>query len=87
ADVIGFSCYIWNIEETIPVIEMLKKVNPSLTIVLGGPEVSYDVYEWLDRIPQADYIVMGEGEVTFKELLHSIEMGSSVENVKGIAYR
>ena len=87
ADVIGFSCYIWNIEETIPVIEMLKKVNPSLTIVLGGPEVSYDVYEWLDRIPQADYIVMGEGEVTFKELLHSIETGKSVDNVKGIAYR
>ncbi|WLR57861.1 B12-binding domain-containing radical SAM protein [Guptibacillus hwajinpoensis] len=87
ADVIGFSCYIWNIEETIPVIEMLKKVNPSLTIVLGGPEVSYDVYEWLDRIPQADYIVMGEGEVTFKELLKSIETGESVENVKGIVYR
>ncbi|WP_273851574.1 B12-binding domain-containing radical SAM protein [Guptibacillus spartinae] len=87
ADVIGFSCYIWNIEETIPVIEMLKKVNPSLRIVLGGPEVSYDVYEWLDRIPQADYIVMGEGEHTFKELLHSIETGESVEDVKGIAYR
>ncbi|MGB7998807.1 MAG: B12-binding domain-containing radical SAM protein [Anaerobacillus sp.] len=86
-NVIGFSCYIWNIEETIPVIEMLKKVNPSLTIVLGGPEVSYDVYEWLDRIPQADYIVMGEGEVTFKELLRSIETGDSVEDVKGIAYR
>ncbi|KMM36530.1 B12-binding domain-containing radical SAM protein [Guptibacillus hwajinpoensis] len=86
ADVIGFSCYIWNIEETIPVIEMLKKVNPSLTIVLGGPEVSYDVYEWLDRIPQADYIVMGEGEETFKHLLQSIESGDA-EHVKGIAYR
>ncbi|TKD70501.1 B12-binding domain-containing radical SAM protein [Pseudalkalibacillus hwajinpoensis] len=86
ADVIGFSCYIWNIEETIPVIEMLKKVNPSLTIVLGGPEVSYDVYEWLDRIPQADYIVMGEGEETFKHLLQSIEAGDT-EHVKGIAYR
>ncbi|MDQ0482192.1 B12-binding domain-containing radical SAM protein [Guptibacillus hwajinpoensis] len=86
ADVIGFSCYIWNIEETIPVIEMLKKVNPSLTIVLGGPEVSYDVYEWLDRIPQADYIVMGEGEETFKHLLQSIESGNAA-HVKGIAYR
>ncbi|WP_347548313.1 B12-binding domain-containing radical SAM protein [Pseudalkalibacillus hwajinpoensis] len=86
-DVIGFSCYIWNIEETIPVIEMLKIVNPSLTIVLGGPEVSYDVYEWLDRIPQADYIVMGEGEATFKELLQSIEAGESADHVKGIAYR
>ncbi|MCA0988860.1 B12-binding domain-containing radical SAM protein [Guptibacillus algicola] len=86
-DVLGFSCYIWNIEETIPVIEMLKKVNPSLKIVLGGPEVSYDVYEWLDRIQEVDYIVMGEGEVTFKELLQSIEKGKTPEKVKGIAFR
>lgn len=86
-DVLGFSCYIWNIEEIIPVIEMLKKVNPSLKIVLGGPEVSYDVYEWLDRIPEVDYIVMGEGEATFKELIQTIESGVSADNVKGIAFR
>ncbi|WP_270180507.1 B12-binding domain-containing radical SAM protein [Alkalihalobacillus sp. CinArs1] len=86
-DVLGFSCYIWNIEETLPVIEMLKKVNPSLKIVLGGPEVSYDVYDWLDRIPEVDYIVMGEGEATFKELLKRIEAGESVDDVKGIAFR
>ena len=48
-DVIGFSCYIWNIEETIKVIEMLKKIIQILSI-LGGPEVTYDVEEWLDRI-------------------------------------
>ena len=43
-DVIGFSCYIWNIEETIKVIQMIKKIDPSIKIVLGGPEVSYDVH-------------------------------------------
>ncbi|TLS36590.1 B12-binding domain-containing radical SAM protein [Pseudalkalibacillus caeni] len=86
-DVIGFSCYIWNIEETIPVMSMLKKINPDLKIIVGGPEVTYDVYHWLDRIPEIDFIAMGEGEATFKELLSEIERGKNCENVNGIAYR
>ena len=35
-DVIGFSCYIWNIEETIKVIDIVKKIMPEVTIILGG---------------------------------------------------
>jgi anaerobic magnesium-protoporphyrin IX monomethyl ester cyclase len=68
-DVIGFSCYIWNIEETIPILRMLKKIRPELRIVLGGPEVSYDTEYWMERIPEVDYIVRGEGEETFHHLL------------------
>ncbi|KZZ83562.1 B12-binding domain-containing radical SAM protein [Bacillus sp. SJS] len=86
-DVIGFSCYIWNIEETIKVINMLKKIKPELVIVLGGPEVTYDVLDWMERIPQADYIVIGEGEQTFKQLLQAIDQGLPMRTVNGIAYR
>lgn len=86
-DVIGFSCYIWNIEETIPVINMLKKIAPEVTIVLGGPEVSYDTEYWMKRLPEVDAIVIGEGEATFKELLSTLKNGQDLENVKGIAYR
>lgn len=86
-DVIGFSCYIWNIEETIKVVAMLKKINPELVIILGGPEVTYDVGEWLDQIPGADFIVIGEGEVTFKALLSEIEGANDYKKVGGIAYR
>ena len=57
-DVIGFSCYIWNIEETIKVIQALKKIQPDLCIILGGPEVTYDVTEWLERIPEVDLIFL-----------------------------
>lgn len=85
-DVLGFSCYIWNIEETIKVIENLRKILPQLTIVLGGPEVSYDVVHWLKRLPQIDYIVVGEGEETFKELLTTIRDGLSIDEVEGIAF-
>ncbi|MGG1485318.1 B12-binding domain-containing radical SAM protein [Peribacillus castrilensis] len=86
-DVIGFSCYIWNIEETMKVVAMLKKINPELVIILGGPEVTYDVGEWLDQIPGADFIVIGEGEVTFKALLSEIEGSNDYKKIGGIAYR
>ena len=86
-DVIGFSCYIWNIEETIKIIHLLKKINPSIIIVLGGPEVSYDTEYWLTRLQgMADYIVIGEGEVTFKELLATLEKKQPVDSLSGIGY-
>jgi anaerobic magnesium-protoporphyrin IX monomethyl ester cyclase len=85
--VIGFSCYIWNIEETIKVVKMLKKIDSSLLIVLGGPEVTYDTMEWMEKIPEVDFIVVGEGEQTFKQLLMEIESTKNYQNVNGIAYR
>lgn len=86
-DIIGFSCYIWNIEETITVIQILKKIMPETVIVLGGPEVSYDVFHWLDRIPEADVIVMGEGEETFKQLLAELEGDKNLDSISGVAFR
>lgn len=86
-DIIGFSCYIWNIEETIPIVSMLKKIRPELTIVLGGPEVSYDTDYWMKRIPEADFIVMGEGEETFDHLLQEWEGDRKYHMVFGLAYR
>ncbi|WP_153126128.1 B12-binding domain-containing radical SAM protein [Peribacillus tepidiphilus] len=86
-DVIGFSCYIWNIEETIKVVKMLKKIKPELMIVLGGPEVTYDFDHWMERLPEVDYIVIGEGEATFKHLLTVIKGNDEIQNVNGIAYR
>jgi len=86
-DVIGFSCYIWNIEETIVVVNMLKKIKPELKIVLGGPEVSYDTDYWMERLPEVDFIVMGEGEETFDHLLTEIETTEKYHMVFGIAYR
>ena len=86
-DIIGFSCYIWNIEETIKVINIVKKINPSIKIVLGGPEVSYDTLEWMERVPSADFIVMGEGEETFKQLLNELDGQNQFNKVPGIAFR
>jgi len=86
-DVVGFSCYIWNIEETIKVIQMLRAVSPNTKIVLGGPEVSYDVPYWLRRLEGlVDFIIMGEGEYSFKQLLKFLHEEIPLEEVPGIAY-
>lgn len=86
-DVIGFSCYIWNIEETIKVIEIVKKVMPEVTVILGGPEVSYDTGYWMDRLRHVDFIIMGEGEETLNHLLKEYEGERKYHFVYGAAYR
>ncbi|MEC0238589.1 B12-binding domain-containing radical SAM protein [Paenibacillus dokdonensis] len=86
-DVIGFSCYIWNIEETLRVIDIVRKVMPGVKIILGGPEVSYDTGIWMDRARGVDFIVMGEGEETLHHLLQVIEGDRKYHFVYGIAYR
>lgn len=86
-DVIGFSCYIWNIEETITVARMLRTVLPNVKIVLGGPEVSYDVHDWLRRLDGViNYILMNEGEIAFKELLRYENGEIPLEKVPNICY-
>lgn len=86
-DVVGFSCYIWNIEETIKIVRMLKKVKPGLRVVLGGPEVSYDTEHWMKSVPEVDFIVMGEGEETFHHLLTELSGKRKLHFVFGLAYR
>lgn len=86
-DVIGFSCYIWNIEETIKLVALIKKVLPEVKIVLGGPEVSYDTKYWMERVPEVDFIVMGDGEETFHHLLQELSGERKFHFVFGAAYR
>jgi anaerobic magnesium-protoporphyrin IX monomethyl ester cyclase len=69
ADVVAFSCYIWNIEATLKLAADLKLVRPETVIVLGGPEASYGAFMLLERNPAIDCIVRGEGEETFRELM------------------
>ena len=66
-DVVGFSCYIWNIEYVLDVAENLKKICPQVEIIFGVPEVSYDAEKVLQRYPFVDLVMVGEGENTFRE--------------------
>ncbi|PQL21962.1 B12-binding domain-containing radical SAM protein [Veillonella sp. T34266-5] len=75
-DILGFACYIWNIEMTLHVVDMVKAVRPDIKIVLGGPEVSFTADELLERCPNIDYIVQGEGEEAFHALVTALQLGN-----------
>lgn len=86
-DVVGFSCYIWNIEETLNCVSLLKKVLPHVRIILGGPEVSFDPEHFMNREAGIDVIVMGEGEAAFKAILTAYSEDRALHHIPGIAWR
>ncbi|HPI06732.1 MAG TPA: DUF4080 domain-containing protein [Saprospiraceae bacterium] len=79
-DVVAFSCYIWNITQTLEVARKIKSLNPAAKILLGGPEVSYD---WQDVIaqPEVDYIITGEGETPFRAFLQAYPEVADIPNI------
>ena len=86
-DVIGFSTYIWNLSETLEIAQTLKIVNPKLKIMLGGPEVSFDGEKIIENNPFIDFIVYGEGEETFRELIGSfMDNNEDYSSIKGLIY-
>ena len=78
-DIIAFSIYIWNVEQIKPIIKDLKRLRQDITIIVGGPEVSYQSDKWLAEFPQLDYIVTGAGEGVISEIIKD-----SSGNMKGI---
>lgn len=88
ADVVCFSCYIWNISFVRELIRDLVKILPKTAFWAGGPEVSYDAEKFLTEMPEMTGVMVGEGEKTFHDLLEFyIDGKDSLEEVSGIAYR
>lgn len=86
-DVLGLACYIWNIDYTLALVRLLKKVLPQTIIILGGPEVSFDPDEIMRANPAVDYIVQGEGEEILAKLL--VDLGSDQPSsvIEGLTQR
>ncbi len=78
ADLVAFSCYIWNIEQTLRIVSDIKKISPHTCIVLGGPEVSFGIFDLMHDNSAIDYAIKGEGEETFKRLITSLLRGNTV---------
>ncbi|MBW7571388.1 B12-binding domain-containing radical SAM protein [Caproiciproducens faecalis] len=85
--VIGFSCYIWNISATKRLIHLVKNSLPRAVIVLGGPEVSYCAEKLLNEEPLVQYVISGEGERPFALLLNAVSRGDAAENIPGVCFR
>ena len=87
-DVIGFSCYIWNIRMIEELLEELPKIMPRVPIWVGGPEVTYRAAEFLEQHPSVQGVMVGEGEATFLEVLrYYLEEPIFLSQIAGIVYR
>ncbi len=76
--IIGFGVYIWNVAETAEVVAALKRVRPDITVILGGPEVSYET-EQQSIVQLADYVITGEADLKFAEVCGLLLAGGKPE--------
>lgn len=81
ADVYAFSVHIWSKTFVFRIIAMLKKLRPQVKVVLGGPEVTFDPERIFAELPVIDYIVQGEGELTFVKLLNKLGTDDIPEHI------
>lgn len=82
-EVVAFSCYIWNIKQTLAVARRIKTLSPHTKILLGGPEVSYEYEEVIAR-EEVDFLIVGEGEIPFERFLADFPQ---LENVPGLVWK
>ncbi|MEW6570114.1 MAG: radical SAM protein [Nitrospirota bacterium] len=86
-DIIGFSCYCWNINKVLDTARIIKTLYPEVKIMLGGPEVGPVASKYLRENSFVDAIVKGEGEATFADLLNCYLGRGSLKEIAGISYR
>ncbi|NLJ64891.1 MAG: B12-binding domain-containing radical SAM protein [Christensenellaceae bacterium] len=81
-DILGICCYIWNIAFLRELLPMLKAALPNCIFVAGGPELLSD--DAFDRLPEADYIILGEGEIPFAKLVDMLIENKTPDNIDGV---
>ncbi len=88
--VLGFSLYTWNLRYSLAVAEAARTRSPAALIVVGGPSVprgEADSERFLDANPAVDVLVLGEGEVAFREILRSLDAGEPLGAIQGLVLR
>lgn len=85
-DLIGFSCYLWNIEKILDISFFIKQNFPIIKILLGGPEVGFDEEYYLTTYHQIDYIITSDGENSHHELLQYLDGLIDIKKVSNLRY-
>ncbi len=85
-DCIGLGVYIWNVEQTKALVNLLRRQNPDLVLILGGPEVSYEPAYFITNWP-VDYVISGEGEFVLGDLLQALADKQPVADIPGVSSR
>ncbi len=86
-DVIGATAVTMNVKPALSILADCKEAAPGAVTVMGGPHVTFDADAVLREYAHVDYIVRGEGELTFHEMLSLVEAGRPLGGVLGISYR
>jgi len=86
-DLLGLSCYVWNIKTLLAAAQQIKARQPGICIVLGGPEVGPVARSVLERNPCVDCIVKSEGELPFADIVETLANGGALATVNGICLR
>jgi len=86
-DVAGATAVTMNVKGALKIMRDYKEEDPKLVTVMGGPHVTFDAENILRDHGCVDFIVRGEGEITFMEMLRTLESKGSFEAVLGISYR
>ncbi|HEY8667390.1 MAG TPA: DUF4080 domain-containing protein [Tepidisphaeraceae bacterium] len=77
--IVGIGVYIWNITQSTQLVADLKRLRPDITIILGGPEVSYES-DGQPIVQTADYIITGEADLAFAQLCRALLSGEQPEH-------
>lgn len=85
ADIVFFSSYVWNMCITLEIARCLKKENPQIIIVFGGPQVPDHAREFLSDHPWVDVAIHGEGEATVLELVQNLD-SQTWQHIEGLSY-
>lgn len=84
-DILGLSVMTFQRRTARSIVDLARTLKPAVKVVVGGydPSLAPDAYQEMG----VDYIVRGEGEVTFRELLRALEGGQGLENICGLSWR
>lgn len=81
---VGWTCYLWNIERSLEIARMVKAARPEMRMLVGGPEITTD-NDWVLQRPEVDFAAIGEGEQTFVELLEALKKcDSPCQSIAGL---
>jgi len=86
-DIVGVTATTSMIPDAYQVTKLAKEINRDVKTVVGGPHVTFLPGRTLNECPYIDYVVRGEGEYTFKELVKAIEKGKGFEEVRGLSFK
>jgi len=85
-DVVGITTMTFTLPAVLSLVDLIKEIDPAIKTVLGGPHVFIYPKETIN-LPGIDFLVLGEGEITFKELLDNLYEPAVLRQIKGLVFK